>query len=275
MAHHRVVFLGDVHPLAEPKVLVSRLIEGQGAGATIDVLALEVGSEHQGVIDQYLAAIPEDTTILMDQPRTLRAHWGASAEYLGIYRTVYGWNRTHPDRPVRILAADLRGWPMSPLTERMATGGFANRDQWMAASFEQTLAAHPEWRVLVFMGGYHGLKSIGGSVTLGRATDRFDRWFAGYLADAGVDIYTILTDARQDEGHAATRVFDELTLGRPAADYAVVLDSTTDTVEEPLHDVAQEGYALEFWPSRFPLRRAVDAMLLLARPSPITPLGRR
>ncbi|HEU5041590.1 MAG TPA: hypothetical protein VFT84_12245, partial [Gemmatimonadales bacterium] len=68
-------------------------------------------------------------------------------------------------------------------------------------------------------------RRFGGSLTLGRATDRFDRRFAGCLADAGVDMYTILTDARQREGHGATRVFDERALGRPAAGYAVVPDS--------------------------------------------------
>ena len=274
IARHRVVFLGDVHPLAEPKLLVARLIREQGPGATIDLLALEVASEHQPVIDRYLAAEPEDTTILLDQPRTLRAHWGASTEYLAIYREVYRWNRTHPERPVRILAADLRGWPMAPLTERMATGGFANRDQWMAAAFSKVLAEHPAWRALVFMGGYHGLKSIGGSVTLGRASDRFDRWFAGYLADEGVDLYTILTDARQDGGHGATRVFDRLAADARTDDFAVALDSTTDAVTQPLYDVEQEGYALEFWPARFPLRQAVDALLLLTDPTPTTPLAR-
>jgi len=44
----------------------------------------------------------------------------------------------------------------------------------------------------------------------------------------------------------------------------------TDVVREPLYDVEQEGFHLEFWPSRFPLRSAVDAMLVLERPSPIT-----
>lgn len=273
LAGHRVVFLGDIHPLAEPKLLVTRLIREQGAGATIDLLALEVASEHQPVIDRYLASEPEDTSILLDQPRTLRAHWGASVEYLGIYREVYRWNRAHPERPVRVLAADLRGWPLAPLTERMATGGFANRDQWMAAAFGKVLAEHPDWRVLVFMGGYHGLKAIGGQVTMGQASDRFDRWFAGYLADAGVEIYTILTDARQDGGHGATRVFDQLAVRR-GDDFAVALDSTSDGVAEPLHDVAQEGYALEFWPARFPLRRAADALVLLLRPTAVTPLRR-
>jgi hypothetical protein len=273
---HRVVFLGDVHPFAEPKALVVDAIRNQGPGSTIDLLALEVAAEHQPVIDRYLASDPEDTTILLTQPRTLRAHWGASRDYLAIYRAVYQWNRDHPGRSLRILAADLRGWPMAPLTARMATGGFANRDEWMARSFKEVLAEHPEWRVLVFMGGYHGLKGMGGSVTVGRATDRFDRWFAGYLADAGVDVYSILTDAPQADGHGATRVFDRLReSARPVGErsFAVVLDSTTDAVDQPIYDVEQEGYALEFWPSHAPLRRAVDALVMLTRPTPITPLA--
>ena len=269
LARHRLVFLGDIHPLAEPKQLVARLIREQDPAAGIDLLALEVASEHQAAIDRYLASVPEDTALLLDNPRTLRAHWGASAEYLDIYRAVHRWNTDHPDRPVRVLAADIRGWPMSPLTEHMATGGFVNRDVWMAAAFRKVLDAHPEWRTLAFMGGYHGLKGVGGEVALGRAHDRFDRWFAGYLADDGYAIFSILTDALQEGGYGATRMYDHLAAGREE-NFAVALDPTTDVVREPLRDVEQEGYRLAFWPARFALRTAVDAMLILTRTRPIT-----
>jgi hypothetical protein len=153
----------------------------------------------------------------------------------------------------------------------MATGGFVNRDIWMAASFKNVVRQHPEWRVLIFMGGYHGLKEIGGQVAIGRVHDRFDRWFAGYLADEGIRVYTVLSDAPQGGSHAATRVFDRLF---PSSDqnFAVALDSTSDAIQEPLFDVEQEGFQLEFWPSRFPIRRAVDAMLILKRSTPITPI---
>jgi hypothetical protein len=274
LARHRIVFLGDIHPLAEPKLLVSRLIREQAPGATIDLLALEVASEQQEYIDRYLSSTPEDTTILLDHPHTLRSHWGASAEYLDIYRAVYQWNRAHPDHPVHVLAADLRGWPISPLTEHMATGGFVNRDVWMAAAFRKVLDQHPGWRTLIFMGGYHGLKVVGGEVKLGRAHDRFDRWFAGYLADEGYQIYTIVSDALMEGGHGATRVFDAMAAGPGPPELAVALDSTTDAVREPLYDVEQEGYSLEFWPSRFPLRTAADAMIILRQAHPITLLGR-
>jgi hypothetical protein len=153
----------------------------------------------------------------------------------------------------------------------MATGGFVNRDVWMAASFRKLLQQHPDWRILIFMGGYHGLKTIGGQVAIGRVHDRFDRWFAGYLVEDGAKVYTILTDARQAGTHAATRMFDRLS-GKSARNFAIALDSTTDTVREPLYDVEQEGFALEFWPSRFALRQAADAMLILNRTTPITPI---
>jgi hypothetical protein len=266
---HQVVFLGDIHPLAEPKLLVSQAIGAQAKGTPIDLLALEVASEQQEWIDRYLASSPEDTTILLEHPRTLRAHWGMSSEYLGIYRAAYRWNADHPGQKVHVLAADLLGWPIAPLTPHMATGGFVNRDVWMAAAFRKTLQQHPKWRVLIFMGGYHGLKSIGGQVAIGRVHDRFDRWFAGYLKDEGTEVYTILTDARQVGDHGATRMLDHLA-GASGGNFAVALDSTSDRVRDPLYDVEQEGFQLEFWPSRFALRTAVDAMLILNRTTPIT-----
>jgi hypothetical protein len=269
LRQHRIVFLGDIHPLAEPKLLVSELIRSQHVGQAIDLLALEVGSDQQEWVDRYLASQAEDTSILVAHPRTLRAHWGMSAEYLDIYRAVYRWNRVHPEHQVHVLAADLLGWPIAPLTPHMATGGFVNRDMWMAAAFRKTLEQHPDWRILIFMGGYHGLKEVGGQVAIGRVHDRFDRWFSGYLADDGIKVYTILTDARQNNSQSATRVFDRLA-SDSTGNFAEPLDSTTDAVEEPLYDVEQDGFQLEFWPSRFPLRKAADAMLVLNHTRPIT-----
>lgn len=269
LRQHRLVFLGDIHPLAEPKLLVAQIIREQNENGAIDLLALEVASEQQEWIDRYLASAPEDSTILLEHPRTLRAHWGVSAEYLGIYRAVYRWNADHPRHRVRILAADLLGWPIAPLSAHMATGGFVNRDIWMAAAFRKALEQHPQWRVLIFMGGYHGLKGVGGQVAIGRVHDRFDRWFAGYLRDEGMEIYTVLTDARHAGSNRATRMLDQLSPDS-VANFAVALDSTSDQVPEPLYDVQQEGFQLEFWPSRFPLRTAVDAMLVLNRTTPLT-----
>jgi hypothetical protein len=273
VARHDIVFLGDVHPLAEPKHIVADVIERQDPATPIDVLALEVAAEQQPVIDRYLASAPEDTTLLLANPRTLRAHWGASAEYLGIYRAVWRWNRAHPSRALRIVAADIRGWPIAPLTEAMASGGFANRDEWMARQFAGFVRQNPGRRILVFMGGYHGLGTGGGEVTVGRSTARFDRWFLGWLRDDQLPVYAILVDARQADGHGATRVFDLLAAQAVNRNFAVVLGAETDSVARPMYDIESEGYHLAFWPDRFPLRRAVDAMIVLGRASPITPVS--
>lgn len=272
-ATHPVVFLGDVHPLSEPKRILAEVIARQDPASAIDWLALEVASEEQETIDRYLASSPEDTTLLLERPRTLRSHWGASREYLAVYRAVRRWNEEHAARPIRILAADLRGWPIAPLTENMAAGGFANRDEWMARRFLGFLREHPGARVLVFMGGYHGLGTGGGEVTVGRSTARFDRWFSGWLRDGGVRVFSILTDARQGGGCGATRVFDALATRSAGRNFAVTLTAETDAVERPLHEVQLEGYRLGFRPDRFALRQAVDAMIVLDRTTPTTPVS--
>jgi hypothetical protein len=272
VADHRrqVVFVGDIHPLAEPKLIVSEVIARQDPATAVDAIALEVGSDQQAVIDQYLAGTPEDTSLLVANPRTLRSHWGASREYLGIYRAAWAWNQAHRDRPLRVIAADIRGWPLAPLTEMMAAGGFANRDEWMARGFLALHRAHPEWRILIFMGGYHGLEMGGGEVTVGKARARFDLWFCGWLREAGLDPYTILMDARQEGGLGATRVFDAV--HRPGHNEAFALSVLTDSIAEPLRPVETDGYRLAFWPSRFPLRLAVDAMVALDQTTGLTPV---
>lgn len=93
---HHLVFVGDVHPAAEPKRLVARLVPALVAQARLDALVLEVPFEQQPVIDAYLASDPEDVAVLLGHPLTLRAHWGASREYLEIYRGVWSANRGPP-----------------------------------------------------------------------------------------------------------------------------------------------------------------------------------
>jgi len=124
----------------------------------------------------------------------------------------------------------------------------------------------------VFMGGYHGLKQTGAEVTVGGAKDRLERWFGGQLAEGGLPIYTILADAQQDNGVAATRVFDLLSARHPGDNFAVALDESTDVVAEPIVDIRQDRYHLAFWPSRFKLRTAVDAFIIHNRTTLISPV---
>ena len=267
---HPIVFFGDIHPLAEPKEIVAEVVARQDEAAPLSLLALEIGADQQPWIDAYLASSPEDTTILLQHSRTLRVHWGASREYLGIYRAAWRWNAAHPAQALRILAADIRGWPWSPLTEGMAVGGFVNRDPWMAQAFAKALQQRPAARVLIFMGGYHGLKLVGGEVTIGGAHERFDHWFAGYLSDAGTPVYSVFTDAVLDSGHGASRLYDQLATSYPGQNVALALDTLSDQIRMPLHPVRAERSHLEFLPLRFAMRSTVDAIVLLNRTRPIT-----
>lgn len=274
LAAHRVVFLGDIHPLAEPKQILLAVLQQRDAAHPVDVLALEVGNELQPIIDEYLASEPENPGLLRQHDRTLRAHWGASAEYLAIYRAVYRLNREPGARPIRIVAADARGWPIAPLSSMMAAGGAVQREENMARAFGKLIRSlAPSARILVFMGGYHGLKTSGADIEVGTARAELEHWFAGLLAAEGIPMYTILSDARQDDASTATRLFVPLSRLQPDGNFIILLDADTDDVREPLTDIREDGYALRFRPARFPIRSAADAMLVLNRTTPITRLA--
>lgn len=273
LAGHRVVFVGDVHPFAEPKQVLADVLRALTPGTAPALLALEVAAEQQPVLDRYFATAPEDTTILLDHPRTLREHWGASADYLAIYRAAWAWNAAHPAQRIRVAAIDLPRWPLFQHSEAMAAGTFADRDRVMAFRFLRELKAFPAGRALVFMGGLHGLRAVGGEVHVGRAMERFDHWFAGYVEAEGQPVYTILTDAPLEHGQAASRVYDRLAARHPAGGIAVALDATTDADTEPMRAVALDGYSLGFAPARFRLRDAAQAMLVLTHPSALTPVA--
>ncbi|MGH7567906.1 MAG: hypothetical protein ACREL9_02890, partial [Gemmatimonadales bacterium] len=178
-------------------------------------------------------------------------------------------------RPITIVAADAPGWPLPALTPGMAVQAFATRDPWVTAALERALErVGPTGRLLVFFGGYHGLKTVGARFTIGPAHQLLDGWAAGFLAGRGVDVYTILTDGAAAGGgldSGATHLYP-LVAGTLAPPFVAALDSTVDAVAEPLMAIEEPGYRLEFIPYRFSLRQAVDAYLFLGPLSPTTPL---
>ncbi|MGH7537738.1 MAG: hypothetical protein ACREMF_03815 [Gemmatimonadales bacterium] len=277
LRRHRVVMLGDIHPAAEPKRIVQEVIAAHVREGALSAVALEVGRDQQGVIDRYLASDPEDTTILLDHPVTLRVVWGASREYLGIYRSA--WRHNHgPGRaaPIALVAADVPGWPIPALSVGMALQAFANRDLGLAANLAQALERlGPDAHLLVLFGGYHGLKRVTARVSGRGAGLTLDGWAGGLLAARGVDVYTILSDGASGGGELSTGATQLFPLAERAglrAPFAVALDSTVDVVPEPLMPIVQEGMSLEFVPRRFSLREAVDGYLFLGRFQRTTPL---
>lgn len=272
LAEHPVVFLGDIHPYAEPKRILAEALRRMTPANAVGLVALEVAAEQQPAVDRYLATAPEDTTILTDRPRTLRDHWGASHEYLEIYRAVWAWNAAHADQPIRIAAIDLPRWPLFHHSEAMAASSYVDRDRAMATRFRRELQKTGATRAIAFLGGLHGLRGVGGAVQIGRARETFPHWFAGYLESEGVPVYSILTDGPLGDGASATRTYDRLAPALAGRNVIVALDAASDADREPVRGVSLEGYELRFEPQAFHLRDAAQAMLVLTRPTPLTPI---
>lgn len=278
---HRLVFLGDVHPAAEPKRLVARLIPELARRGRLDALVLEVPFEQQPVIDVYLRSDPEDVGILVGHPLTLRAHWGASREYLEIYRAVWSANRA--GARVRIVAADAPRGPPQVGSEREAVARYARRDAVMARRIlHEVLEPDPDARVLIFLGGYHGLKRLGADVEWNGARARV-RWMAARLEERWPEpVYTILADGgpepapdRDGPSHGATRwfaLFRARVEPEVPAPFAVALDPVFDAWPRPLLDLREGAISLRFRPREYGLVGSVDAYLYLGLGDPITPL---
>lgn len=273
---HRVLFLGDVHPAAQPKRIAAELIGELARGPGLDIVVLEVSSDQQHAIDAYLASDPEDPSILIANPRTLRQHWGPSTDYLEIYRTVWRLNRVlGPGRRIHVMAADLPGWPPPrPLPPHASAALYARRDAYMAERLErEVFARRPHARVLLFMGGYHGIKSGGAELHFGGGPPAKVTWLATRLRERRLaDVYTILLDGSpvaaafgEIKSYGATRVFDlfRARLSDVPAPFALHVDERFDFLREPFYESTGPGINLEILPRGYRLRDVADAYVYL------------
>lgn len=273
---HRVLFLGDVHPSAEPKRIAAAAIEALAHGPGLDVVALEVGADQQPIIDTYLASDPEDISILTRSPRTLNEQWGVPGEYLEIYRRVWRLNRAlGPGRQIRILAADLPGWPPEAAARPQAIAAqYAQRDAHMAELIEtEVLAVSPRARMLIFMGSYHGLKSGQAELRFGGGPPIPVTWLATRLRQLHPgEVYSIIVDGsvRPELGgtvgtYAASRISDLLRKHMPEATspFGLRVDDRFDFVRDPIRIGSAPGLDLVIRPDDYRLQDVVDGYIFL------------
>jgi hypothetical protein len=280
---HPLVLLGDVHPAAEPKQLLLRLLRDSAVGSRLDAVAFEIPGEAQRWVDAYLRSDPEDAGLLFRDRGTLRDVWGGSAEWLAIFHELWLLERSR-GRPLGVLAMDLPGWPSRATSQRAAVSMYADRDSAMAASLLGAVAhcagcdARGGPRVLAFVGGYHVLRGLEADLTIGHNSGRVI-WLATRLERQGVRAYTVLTDGLPsavtlggERTLGATRVFDLLDRrGWPAPPYAVPVDGAFDRVAHAVRepsDSADISFTLR--PGEYTLRGAVDLFIYWGRTTPLT-----
>lgn len=276
---HRVLVLGDVPTSGAPKHFAADVIEALARGPGLDVVVLEVESTLQPYIDAYLHSDPENAAPLLSHPGALGEHWGVSRDYLAIYRRIWRLNRElGPERRIRVVAADLPGWPpRRPLPAPEAARLFAERDAHMAAVIEDgVLAGAPHARVLVFVGGYHALSRGGGVLEFAGGDEIAVTWLAARLRERHPgEVFSILVDGGRRPGRSSladgfteTAAFAALRerLPRDAAAFALRVDERFDFLDEPIRPVRVPGLTLRVEPKGYRLRDVADAYVYLGIP---------
>lgn len=273
---HQIIFLGDVLPATEPKRIAADAIEALAHGPGLDAVVLEVGSDLQRRIDTYLETEPENIGILLAEPRTVHDEWSVASEYLELYRRVWRLNRTlPPGRRIRILAADLPGWPpATALSPQTAAAQYAQRDAYMTELIESALlASSPRAKLLIFMGGYHGLKSGQAELQAGLGAPVPVVWLGTRLRQLHPgEVFTIVADGATRQlargpitGYMASDVFEFLRKRLPDATrtFALSVDNRFDFLRSPLRAVAVPGLEMKIQPSDYRLQDVADGYIYL------------
>jgi hypothetical protein len=273
---HQIIFLGDLLPAPEPKRIAADAIDALAHGPGLDVVVLEVGSDLQHRIDAYLETEPENTGILLTEPRIVHDQWGVAPEYLELYRRVWRLNRTlDPGRRIRILAVDLPGWPpAATLPPQTAAARYAQRDSYMTERIESAvLAGNPRARLLIFMGGYHGLKSGQAEILAGTGAPVPVVWLGTRLRQLHPgEVFTIVVDggtphtpASPVAGYTASHVYDFLRKRLPDATrpFALAIDNRFDFLRSPIRATVAPGLEMKFRPNNYRLQDVADGYIYL------------
>lgn len=271
---HRMVFLGDVPGAAAPKQLAAQAVETLAAGSGLDAVVLEIPADEQPYLDRYFLTKPEDASLLLSRPRAIREAEGVSRAYLELYRTIWRINQElRPDQAIRVIAADLPGWPPpQALSPNQAGERYGERDAFMAARVDSLLLSrNAHARVLFFLDGLHVLR--GGATLQAGGTGLVEiSWLAEEMRSRFPrDVYGIIVDAPTSRVNAphvvayrATGAADVLGTGVAdvPASYALRITDAFDPIGAPIHVVATPGTTFSLQPGG-ELRELADAYVLL------------
>lgn len=271
---NRILLLGDVPGLAAPKRITADVIGEISRTHGLDVVVLEISTDHQATIDRYLETQPENISILLSKPGLVPEVGGSTQPYLRIFRRVWALNeRLGPDRRIRILAADLPGWPPGPsVSPAQAVRLYGQRDQHMAEQIEALLDRRPRSRVLVFAGGLHVLKGVRPRIGVGGGDPVSPEPLGALLRSLYPwEVYSILMDgvsaSATFEGvvaYTSTGAFDVFRRRVDEGAFALPVDEHFDALGEALHGTSAPGVELRFSPEGHELSAATDGYIFAA-----------
>ena len=269
---NRIVFLSDVHPSGATKRLAANAIERISATSGLDLLVLEVGSDLQPIIDQYLDLQEEDVSMLLRNGRALREPGSATRDFLEIYRTVWKLNKKlGADQRIQIIAADLPGWPPArSLAPAEAARKAAERDAHMQKQILDFIGLNPSARVLVFMTGFHSLKSGYGELQTGGTTPVQIAWLASrMIKSAPEDVYSFIVDAPGSgastdiTNYAGTKIGEILQRSGVNKQLVTRVTAEFDAIRQPLVIKKTPGLTFEITPRDYRLGEVADAYIQL------------
>ena len=270
----RIVFLADIHNATSTKELAAQAIARIATSSGLDAVLIDVGADQQPYIDAYLDRTPEDASVLMAHPRTLGDPGSATRAYLDIYHTIWKLNeKLGADQRIRVVAADLPGWPPATPSPTETARKMAARDAYMQKVLnEQVLASYPDSRVLVFMDGLHALKTGEIVVQTGGNAPVTVEPFAARLASTTSEVYSILVDApaggvtgRQLVSYDGTAVGKVLEQSNVKRRFAATVGIDFDYLRDPIIEKKSPGLEYSVQPRDYKLSDVADAYINLGR----------
>ncbi|HSH44369.1 MAG TPA: hypothetical protein VK966_00800 [Longimicrobiales bacterium] len=269
-----VVLLSDVHGLPGPKRLAAEAVRALAEGPGLDAVVLAVPSGEQPYIDAYLTAGQEDATLLLNRPGAVREAFGASREFLEIYRAVWQANaELGAARQIRVIAADHPDWPPPQgASSTEAAALFAGRTEHMLQRMDEELLARiPDARLLVFVDGYMTLQRTHGEVRFAGGDPVRVDWLGETMRQraGGAGVRTVLVDAGSgaSTGHALPSYhgtsFHRSLRRELNGDVAVRTSNHFAVLADPILEASSPSVRLDILPDGVTMRDLADAYVFM------------
>ncbi len=269
----QIVMLSNIRGHAGPKRLAAEAIRALAEGPGLDAVVLEVPSDEQPYIESFLTRREEDATLLLARPGAVPEQGAAERAFLEIYRAVWQLNQElGPARRIRIIAADIPGWPPSEgASPQDVAELYAERAPHMLQRLhDEILQLTPEARMLVFVDGYLILQRTRGRLSFAGGAAQEVHWLGELLRErAAGTVRSVLVDA----GASATAMrrlpeYHGTELHRPLRrrverSAGVRIDDTFAVARSPVLETSAPGLRLEILPRGYVLRDVADDYIFL------------